>query len=244
MLVPSPTMAVIEMPWLERKYEPWKPVEVTSTMPPIPAEADAPPDLVTPLTASAAASASQARRSSSDVEGILRSSISRSGKSRASSAGSARPTYLSSGATRAIATARSASFATPSPLMSLVETTAWRRPTSTRNPTSSPSERSDSSTRPSRTSTPCETPRIATESAASAPARLAASTRRCARLESADWSNRSEVAEEAESLEAVDDEEFTNKIPDIDEGAEHESEDDQMCLIHRDFKHFATPNAN
>ncbi len=38
-------------------------------MPPIPVEADAPPDLVTPLTASAAASASQARRSSSDVDG-------------------------------------------------------------------------------------------------------------------------------------------------------------------------------
>ena len=35
-------------------------------MPPMPVEADAPPDLVTPLTASAAASASQARRSSSD----------------------------------------------------------------------------------------------------------------------------------------------------------------------------------
>ena len=79
MPVPSPTMAVIEMPWLERKYEPWKPVLVTSTMPPIPLEADAPPDLVTPLTASAAASASQARRSSSDVDGVLVSSRSRSG---------------------------------------------------------------------------------------------------------------------------------------------------------------------
>src|SRR6266576_2704525 len=72
MRVPSPTMAVIEMPWLERKYEPLKPVEVTSTMPPIPVEANAPPDLVTPLTASAAASASQARRSRSDVEGNQR----------------------------------------------------------------------------------------------------------------------------------------------------------------------------
>ena len=40
-------------------------------MPPIPVEADAPPDLVTPLTASAAASASQARRSSSAVDGIF-----------------------------------------------------------------------------------------------------------------------------------------------------------------------------
>src|SRR3981189_769817 len=72
-------------------------------MPPIPVEADAPPDLVTPLTASAAASASQARRSSSDVDGTLGSSRSRSGKSRASSDGSARPTYLSSGATRGLA---------------------------------------------------------------------------------------------------------------------------------------------
>src|SRR5882724_11665834 len=244
MRVPSPTMAVIEMPWLERKYEPWKPVEVTRTMPPMPVEADAPPDLVTPLTASAAASASQARRSSSEVDGTLGSSRSRSGKSRASSDGSARPTYLSSGATRAIATARSASFATPSPLMSLVETTAWRRPTSTRSPTSSPSERSDSSTRPSRTSTPCETPRIATESAASAPARLAASTRRCARLESADWSNRSEVSALVESGEAVDGEEFTNKIPDIEAGWNANRETYQMCLIHGDFKHFAGRKAN
>src|SRR5450756_1293358 len=95
-------------------------------MPPIPVEADAPPDLVTPLTASAAASASQARRSSSEVDGVLESSRSSSGKSRASSDGSARPTYLSSGATRAMATARSASFAIPSPLTSLVETTAYR----------------------------------------------------------------------------------------------------------------------
>ena len=40
-------------------------------MPPMPLEADAPPDLVTPLTASPAASASQARRSSSPVVGII-----------------------------------------------------------------------------------------------------------------------------------------------------------------------------
>ncbi len=50
-------------------------------MPPIPVEAEAPPDLVTPLTASAAASASQARRSSSAVVGTWGSSRSRSGKS-------------------------------------------------------------------------------------------------------------------------------------------------------------------
>ena len=45
---------------------------VTSTMPPMPVEADAPPDLVTPLTARPAASASQARRSSSAVDGTSR----------------------------------------------------------------------------------------------------------------------------------------------------------------------------
>src|SRR5882762_8336650 len=242
MRVPSPTMAVIEMPWLERKYEPWKPVEVTSTMPPIPVEADAPPDLVTPLTASAAASASQARRSSSDVDGTLGSSRSRSGKSRASNDGSARPTYLSSGATRAMATARSASFATPSPLTSLVETTAWRRPTSTRSPTSSPSERSDSSTRPSRTSTPCEL--LRTASAASAPARLAASTRRCASALSADWSNRSEVADFDEDADAADGEEITNKIPRIEQelkGWNADRRTHEMCLIHMDFKRFQRP---
>src|SRR5438046_2863922 len=38
-------------------------------MPPMPADADAPPDLLTPFTASAAASASCARRSSSNIEG-------------------------------------------------------------------------------------------------------------------------------------------------------------------------------
>ena len=139
------------------------------------------------------------------------SSRSRSGKSRASSAGSARPTYASSGATRAIATARSASLAIPSPLTSLVETTAWRLPTNTRRPTSSPSERSDSSTRPSRTSTPCDTPRTATASAASAPARRAASTSACARSPSPDWSSRSELAAAAD--DDASGEEFTNTIP-------------------------------
>ncbi len=41
-------------------------------MPPMPLEADAPPDLLTPLTARPAASASMARRSSSAVDGTLR----------------------------------------------------------------------------------------------------------------------------------------------------------------------------
>ena len=61
---------------------------------------------------------------------------------------------------------------------SLVDTTACRLPTNTRRPRLSPSERSDSSTVPSRTSTDCDMPRMATASAASAPARRAASTRR------------------------------------------------------------------
>ena len=39
-------------------------------MPPMPAEAEAPPDLLTPLTARPAASASEARRSSSATEGV------------------------------------------------------------------------------------------------------------------------------------------------------------------------------
>ena len=40
-------------------------------MPPMPDDAEPPPDLVTPLTARPAASASQARRSSSEVEGTF-----------------------------------------------------------------------------------------------------------------------------------------------------------------------------
>jgi hypothetical protein len=56
--------------------------------------------------------------------------------------------------------------------------------------------------------------RTATASAASAPARLAASTRRCASALSADWSNRSEVDFD-ESVDAPDGEEITNKIPRI-----------------------------
>ena len=112
-------------------------------MPPMPAEAEAPPDLVTPLTASPACFGRARHRFELRDASAGRGSIrSRSGKSCASSASSASPAYLSSGATRAIATARSASAALPSPAMSLVETTAWRLPTSTRRPRSSPSARS------------------------------------------------------------------------------------------------------
>ena len=46
-----------------------------------------------------------------------------------------------------------------------------------------------------------------------------------------------------ESGEAVDGEEFTNKIPDIEESGNANRQASQMCLIHRDFKHLAVPNA-
>jgi hypothetical protein len=51
------------------------------------------------------------------------------------------------------------------------------------------------------------------------------------------------VAAEGEGFEAVDGEEFTNKIPDIGESWDANRQTQQMCLIHRDFKHFAAPNA-
>ena len=53
MPVPSPAIADIETEWREPSVAPRKPWLVTSTMPPMPAEAEAPPDLVTPLTPSA-----------------------------------------------------------------------------------------------------------------------------------------------------------------------------------------------
>ena len=41
----------------------------------------------------------------------------------------------------------------------------------------------------------------------------------------------------------LDGEEFTNKIPDIEEsGKTQAGKVSQMCLIHREFKHFAMPN--
>src|ERR1035437_8383373 len=97
------------------------------------------------------------------------------------------------GGARAIATARSASAALPSLAMSLVDTTAWRFPTSTRRPRSSPSARSLSSTAPSRTSIASDIPRNATASAASAPRASAALTSRSARSVRAVWSNKDEA---------------------------------------------------
>src|SRR2546421_3100691 len=58
---------------------------------------------------------------------------------------------------------------------------------------SSPSARSLSSTAPSRTSTDSEIERTATASAASAPARRAALTRRSARSMSGDWSSSDDI---------------------------------------------------
>ncbi len=186
MPVPLPAIADIEIECREPIVAPWNPWLVTSTMPPMPADADAPPDLETPATPRPAASAACARFSSTSTPGMSGSSRSRSGKLVASNAGSARPANLSSGAARAMATARSASVSTPSPLISLVDTAACFLPTRTRKPTSSPSERCDSSTAPSRTSTDSDTERTATASASLAPARRAAATRRLARSVSAD----------------------------------------------------------
>src|SRR6185312_4087887 len=71
-----------------------------------------------------ASSAARAVFSSSATDGILPSIRSRSGKFFANSLASARPAYLSSGAARAIATARSASAAVPASDMSLAEIVA------------------------------------------------------------------------------------------------------------------------
>jgi hypothetical protein len=53
------------------------------------------------------------------------------------------------------------------------------------------------------------------------------------------------VAASAESEDALDGEEFTNKIPQIHGGAENSRKKSkandgvhEMCLIHLDFKHF------
>ena len=47
----------------------------------------------------------------------------------------------------------------------------------------------------------------------------------------------------SEGDDVVDGEEFTNKIPDIEGSGNANRQGLQMCLIHRDFKHFARPNA-
>src|SRR5690606_2432129 len=98
---------------------------------------------------------------------------------RASLSGSASPWNGSSGDTRAIATARSASIFGSDE--AVAPTLATRLPTNTRSEMSSLSEASVDSTLPRRTETPAERPIMATASAASAPALRAASTRRATR---------------------------------------------------------------
>ena len=61
MVMPSPAIASIDRLWPELRYAPLKPWLVTSTSPPMPAEAEAPPDLLTPLTARPASSAALAQ---------------------------------------------------------------------------------------------------------------------------------------------------------------------------------------
>jgi hypothetical protein len=46
-----------------------------------------------------------------------------------------------------------------------------------------------------------------------------------------------------ESGEAVDGEEFTNKIPDIEADWNADQQQHQMCLIPSEFKHFAVAKA-
>ena len=135
-----------------RDRQPRKPLLVASTMPPMPAEADAPSDLLTPLTARPAASAALARSSRTVTAGRSGSSRSRSGKLLASSSASARPANASSGATFAMATRALREF------VDIGGDVVGRHhrlapADKTRSPTSSLSERSDTSTAPSRTST-------------------------------------------------------------------------------------------
>jgi hypothetical protein len=71
---------------------------------------------------------------------------------------------------------------------------------------------------------------------------LAASTRRWASVESADWSNRSDLADVEESFEAADGEEITNKIPRVEDVLIPKWATHEMCLIYADFKHFRGPD--
>ena len=163
-------------------------------MPPMPAEAEAPPDLVTPLTARPALSARRATlfelRRPTARSG---SSRSRSGMSRASCAGSARPANGSSGATRAMATARSASCGD----VASDVVGGHHRLAATRRRRAGRHRRLRSARipRPRRRAPrpTSDTERTATASAASAPARRAAATSRSARSVRADWSSREDI---------------------------------------------------
>src|SRR4051794_17396015 len=74
-------------------------------------------------------------------------------------------------------------------------------------------------------------PRTATASAASAPARRAASTRRCASVESALWSSRPDSEDVAESGNAADGEEITNKFPKLESEAGNRRDVPDSCAL-------------
>ena len=140
----------------------------------MPAEAPAPPELLTPGTASAASSKAKASSRNLSADTSVESKRSRSLGERASSASSARPCHSSSGDAFAIATARSAR--TVRSEEAFADTDATRLPTKTRNEMSSLSDDCVPSTFPRRTDTLVDRERTATASEASAPARRAAST--------------------------------------------------------------------
>ncbi len=177
--MPSPAIADTERPKRVAAYSPEKPEDVTSTSPPMLRDAPAPPELLTPCTARAAASVASASSVRRAVSISIASKRSRSRGAFTSKAGSASCSYGSSGATRAMATARSANLLGSLP--ALAETLAIRRPTNTRREKSSLSDDSVPSTLPSRTETLTERARITTASAWSAPARFAAATSCAAR---------------------------------------------------------------
>ena len=103
-----------------------------------------------PLCDKAASSARAALSRRRSLSGMVSSNISRSGMDLAISASVASRTYGSSGASLAIATARSARFLIFSGSSWLVEIDAVRWPIKTRNPISKSSDRSLASTLPSR----------------------------------------------------------------------------------------------
>ena len=128
-----------------------------------------------PLNDSAASSAAAARSRRLSASGIVSSSISRSGMDLANSALVASRTKGSSGASLAIATARSARLVMFSSSSWLVDIDAVRWPTKTRKPISKSSDLSLASTLPSRKLILVLCPLASIASAPSAPATLAAS---------------------------------------------------------------------
>src|ERR1051326_7232252 len=135
-----------------------------------------------PGTAIASPSTARALSTKASGGGSRASSISSDGNSFVRRSGGARQANLSSGARRAIATARSGSSASAREERSVEETKATRLPTNTRSPRSEDSARSMSSSFPSRYDTFAETPSTNSASAASAPAARAAQIRLSRRI--------------------------------------------------------------